>query len=395
MQTSYSQQHVVAPQPGVVKGCSSRTTSRKMGGAVAQRDTTTVDTAVNDTAYSIGLAWTNPETGESKTATIGATSDSSATLEEIRDALVAAGNADADATTHVRFSADPDNADQLFITARRPGDSFSTTAGANLSNSTTRSSSTGNTLGFGRLAVGVEGKSNECDAPRSANATAKVMTWTPVAENAGVYYLQIRGDFDNDGIEEEYTFLYVGDGSATVQEIVEGIIAATPDKALPANSVTLSEDDTKVLVTGAIPGIDFQVNGWLIGPGAAEPSTAAVAVATTTARIPLRPLGVTIHKHTEQDANGDAYYRAGEMVNLHRAGDPILVELDSGVTPSMGDPVWARASASGTEVLGAFRTDQDGADCMPLPGMQFSWDGGGVVTTLGGKRAAYLRVNLP
>lgn len=85
-----------------------------------------------------------------------------------------------------------------------------------------------------------------------ANVTAQITHVTPTAANTTLYSLLIS---IRDG--GSFTVSFTSDGSATVQEIVEGLVAAAP-ASLAAAGVTLTEDNTKVIATGGA-GVIFDI----------------------------------------------------------------------------------------------------------------------------------------
>lgn len=400
MQTSYAQQKATGVHVGTVKGCSHRVTGRKAGGAAAQQDTITVDTAADDTTYALNIAFTNTETGEEFSEAISVDSGTGATKTSIRNQLITAINQNANLSQWVRAALK--DSDEFYVTARIPGASFTLTeSDGNLSTTTSTSASSGNPVDFGRLVVENASNTKECDHPRSGNATAAVyacdVDGQGTLETGDTIKVVLRMDLDGDGEKEkvaEVVALFDTNQDTTLDALVAVLNTALETYGTGTSILVAANDATAtgLVFTSEIPGLDFDVEVYVFDASASE--TVPLTVTTTTANVALRPLGVSIHKHTEADANGDAYYRVTEMVNIHRGGDPILVELDASVTPSFGDPVWARMSASGTEELGAFRTSRDGADCIPLDADRWEWVGDAVVTDLSGKRGGYLRVNM-
>jgi len=313
------------------------------GGGAVKVSTITVDTAANATAYTYSCGG----------GTVTMTSDASATKIEIAAGLEAAHNALAAAgSVSVAVS---DGVDTVTITGRERGDDFALSeSDANLSLAAVTAASDGTAIPFG---LGCQRTAyTECGLP--ALGTAKVMTYTPTAVNLALYTLTITGDFSGDGNSETYTANYSGDASATVAEIVTGLVT-NGNAILPANSVLLVDGTTVITATGEVAGFDFGMTG-------AGSLGAVITIATTTAaaRDPFQGVSMKTQRVETATANG-AEYAADDTVDVLANGE-IWVELDSGQTPAVGDPVFCRASASGTEQLGAFRTDSDSGDAFSL-----------------------------
>ena len=328
-------------------------------GAVAQVSTVTVDSATNDQAYVLTVTFGGTD------YSVTYTSDGTATTAEIAAGLESACDADANINAFINASS---ASNVLTLTGRYKGESFtfSVTPAADVTLATGTAAAAAGAIPFGRACVLDADNTDGVELPDTANDTLKVIHATPTAENAGIYGLTVVADLDFDGIKESYTASYTADGSATVQEIVEALQAAL-DAQMPANTVAITEDDTKLVFTSELPNLDFDVTATEIG------STATWTIATDTALVPLRFKGVSLHSHrVETDSAGATQYSGGDVVSLLQKGD-IWVELDDAITPSLGDPVFVRASASGSEVLGAFRDSQDGADCIFLPPSICQW----------------------
>lgn len=364
-------------------GCSGRTISRKLGGAVAQRYTVTVDTAnagtdtitfvIDGTTYAVAYT--------------GVAADKPATV----DAAIAAIKANSSVNARVLASEDPSNTDKLFLDARLAGDGFTATVSADLSIAATTANVETANLGFGLCTVAATG--GKAKLVGSSDFTAKVVGLTPTAENDATYKMTIALK-EGDRVTSLHTFQFTADSLATVAEITAGLAAATPDIALPANTVTVADGTTLVTITGDLPGIDFEVTGSVIGAAAADP-TATVTVATTTTRAVPTILGISRHAHVEQDASGLVYYADPMAAAIAEGGAEFWVELDSGQDPAEGDPVYCRLTASASEQAGAFRTSKDANDCFLLesvaPG-RFRWGAGGAKTGLDGKLIGPMRL---
>lgn len=314
------------------------------GGGAQEVVTVVVDTAANDTAY----AYTY------NAAVVTITSDSSATKIEIALALANQHNAVIDAASF--GLAVSDGVDTVTITAREVNSASGAVDGdANLTTTVTTAGSAGTAVPFG---IGVQ-RTSFTAIGLPGLGTAKVMTATPTAVNLAEYNVRVTGDFDNDGIDEVYDASFTADASATAQEIVEGL-APLINLALPANSVIVTENDVILTFTSEVAGKDFDVS-------TTTTLSAAFVVATTTANARNMFQGVALKtQRVETTTANAAEYAADDTVDVMAQGE-VWVLLDSGQAPSAGDSVFVRASASGSEQLGAFRTDADTADGILLP----------------------------
>jgi phage tail sheath gpL-like len=350
-----------------------RTISRLAGGGVAQVTTVQVTGAVNSAVHSLLITY------DGNTETVSITADGSATVNEVAAALEAA--IDANPNLGGLFVAGV-STDTITLTGRVPGLAWITTAGGSLTATITdtTAAASATAIPFGRGVVQRESYPHECLLPSTANDTLKVVHATPTATNSATYDVAVSFDLGDGQGRRTVTASYTADGSATVQEIVEALQVKL-DSGFPANSIAVTEDDAKIIFTSEVPNLDFVVT--------ATASTTAWTVTVATEIVPLRFLGVSVYSASvPQDANGTTAYQGGDALSILTNGE-IAVELDAGITPSVGDPVWCRASASGSEVLGAFRDAQDAADCIYIPNAQWV---DGVVEVSNGVRLSKLRL---
>lgn len=351
--------------------------TRLVGGGVAQVTTVQVTSVTNSVAHHLDITYGG------NTVQVSYTGDGSATVNEVAAGLEAA--LDAEPELGGLFVASV-STDTITLTGRNPGASFTVAVGSNgnlaatITNTTAAASATA--IPFGRGVVQRASFPDECLLPSTANDTLEVWDATPAAENSVTYTLQVLFDLDGTGLRS-YAFQYTSDGSATVAEITAAITAGL-NARLPANSVNVTDATTKITLTSEVPNLTFTVEGWDSG------TTSAWTIAKATPAVPLRFLGVSVQTHTvEQSSSGVGQYSGGDPVSIMRDG-VIAVELDAGITPSVGDPVWCRCSASGSEALGAFRDAQDAADCINLSSVA-SWVDSSAYT-VGGVRVAKLRL---
>lgn len=344
-QTVYGQITDSPGDPGSRVGTISPDSTRPLtaGGGAQEISTVLVDTAASDTAY----AYTY------NAAVVTTTSDSSATKPEIADALADAHNAsEVAASFGLALS---DGVDTVTITAREVNSASGITdTDDNLTTAVTTAGSAGTAVPFG---VGVIETAFKVGGLPSLG-TAKVQHATPTAVNDATYTARVTGDFNNDGVDEAYDATFTADASATVQEIVEGLEPLL-NAALPPNSVLVTEDDAKLIFTAEIPGTEFNTT-------ASADGAATFVVTTPTPNARSAFAGVALKTQMVEGTATGAEYAADDTMTVLEDGEA-LVRLDAGQAPAVGDPVFIRASASGDEQLGAFRTDADTADAYVLP----------------------------
>jgi hypothetical protein len=350
-----------------------RTISRLAGGGAAQVTTVQVTGVVNSAAHSLLITY------DGNTETVSFTADGSATNDEVAAGLEAA--IDADPNLGGLFVAGV-STDTITLTGRVPGLAWTTAVGGSLTATITdtTAAAAATAIPFGRGVVQRASYPSECLLPSTANDTLKVVHATPTATNSATYDVAVSYDLGDGQGRRTVTASYTADGSATVQEIVEALQPKL-DGGFPTNSIAVTEDNAKLIFTSEVPNLDFAVT--------ATTSTTAWTVTVSTEIVPLRFLGVSVYSASvPQDTNGTTAYQGGDALSVLTNGE-IAVELDAGITPSVGDPVWCRASASGSEVLGAFRDAQDAADCIYIPNA--SWVDG-VVEVSNGVRLSRLRL---
>lgn len=349
------------------------TISRLVGGGTTQITTVEVTGVTNSAVHSLDITYNGA------TVRVSFTADGSATTAEVAAGLEAA--LDAEPELGGLFAASVSSS-TITLTGRVPGQSWvASQAGSLVATITdTQSAANATQIPFGRGVVQRESYPREALLPSTANDTLKVVHATPTATNSALYTISVSFNLGDGQGRRTVSFSYTADGSATAQEIVEAMQAGL-DGAMPANSIAVTEDNAKLIFTSEVPNLDFVVTG--------TTSTTAWTIEVATALVPLRFLGVTLQSHTLiQDANGVAAYQGGDPMSIAQEGH-VAVELDANITPSVGDPVWCRCSASGSEVLGAFRDAQDGADCIFIPNAQWVEDS---AYTYSGVRVAKLRL---
>lgn len=355
------------------------------GGEAYKVVTFTIDTAANDTVYTFLLQGSD---GDEHTVSI--TSDSSATKTEIKDALVAAINGDIDIAGRVRATST--GADTFTVTGLVAGDDWSfTEADGNISNSVTTAASSRQDIEFG-VAVCQPTTEGECLLPSvtTVAAVAQVMTLTPVAVNNAKYNVALTGDWDGDGEPETYVAEYLADASATVAEIVDGLVAQI-NALMPASSVLAANSADTLLLTAEVAGTPFEARGGSDNASATwtNASTTANVEASTTLDNPF--LGVALRNpHTELDASGDSYHQAGHALPVRIQG-PVPVRISASASPSPSASVYVRHTVtdSTTQKLGEFCTGTESGNAVLVSGARWL---GSAKTGLGGVRVAKLFV---
>jgi hypothetical protein len=226
----------------------------------------------------------------------------------------------------------------------------------------------GSALPFGRLtvqdgqitgAIDMKGK-----LASAANLTARAVKLTPtIGTDTGTLFqvsVTVAG--------VTYLGSYTGDGSATVKEVVEGLVADLNAK-LPAQTVVATEDDTSMTLTSELAGLDF-----VYGFGANQAAnTWAVTSDNSTASCDINQAAIGIAVETDsveiQSATVPAY-GANRACSVMKKGR-IVVQTPTLVVPTRG--VWVRlANGTATSPIGSFR-DTAATDCVQLDSRRFRW----------------------
>lgn len=291
----------------------------------------------------------------------------------------------ADATAFGWFSASLNSATITF-TAREAGTSgdatFASVTAATVTETTAASEGSEILMG---LAVMQSTTANRCQAPTASAAVAQISTVTPTAVNSLTYYLNVTMLLTGIG----YDIVYVADGSATVQEIVEGLVAQG-NALMPASSVLFSEDNSVLTATAEVAGAGFTIS-------AGSSTTAVVTIATTTANavaaLSRSILGIAVRddaiaQSLETPDDTPAYPALYDVCILEQGN--IWVPVDG--TVAVDDPVYVRVTASGSEVAGMLRANADSGDAYLLSGARFRTAATG---TAAAPALAKVSLNLP
>jgi hypothetical protein len=244
------------------------------------------------------------------------------------------------------------------LTYRKPGVTFAlATTDSNLAVAVVTAAAAAAAVPFGAVVLrDLSDKTNFGLARLSAAAGvgAMVMKVTPAHINTAVYTVVVTFN----GIP--YTASLVSDSSATVDEIVDGLVTLL-NAALPANSVLAAADAdtaTYLLLTSEIPGMPFQVS---VGSNIA---TALMAVARVDTYGPAADINNLIAGVALEDARvpGDVgttslSYPGGTAMTVRRKGLVGVLVQDGAV--EIDDEVWV-GIGSGHE--GLVRTTASGAN---------------------------------
>lgn len=341
-------------------------------GKVAQIGTILVDTATNSATYT----WVLNGVTETYTA------DSSTSKIEIAAGIAAAINADLNVSGDVR--AVSDGVDTVTITSRIPGLAFTLTdADAKITSTqatTANSDSARIPFGYGLLTPSARTVALPSGTLTSAvSAVAQVTHATPTAVNSQEYFLGVRMT-GGASAGEIYMSNFTATGGTSVQEIVEGIVAAFNAQA-PASTVVATEDDTKVILTAEVAGAGFEV---LVGNETTAvwtiaESTANVEAALASGALAYDFAGVAVKSdiadenfsHIPGSTADGVSYPADSVVSVAQ-GKGVWVRLASDMSAlAITDPVFLTYSDSGTGSAGEFRNDYDSGYAVALAGCRW------------------------
>ena len=231
----------------------------------------------------------------------------------------------------------------------------------------TVAASDGATIEFG-LAVMHDSTVGQGVVPTKTAAVAQVWHLTPTVANTTTYYATVTL---SDG--RSYTASAVGDGSDTIQEVVE-LLTPLLNAQLPALTVVVTEDNAKMILTAEVAGVAFTATAGSNSASAVWTIAESVANVTSALTRPLAgiaafssavPADVT---YTGGDGTAASGYVSQTEMAVLEAG-VIVVQTDDSV--SRFDPVYVRCTATGTEKVGSFRNDADGGDCILLANARF------------------------
>lgn len=341
------------------------------GGPRAVRSlTNNAKAAQVETLQATGTSYALTMTRGGVSRTFGASGLADATASAVH--LKAAIEADGIASGWVSLSRVTDT---ITATSRGLGTGYDVTYGTetNITLVETVAASDGVSVGFG-LAVMHSATAGKGERPTKTTAVAQVWHLTPTVANTTTYSAFVRL---SDG--RTYAASAVGDGSDTVQEVVE-LLTPLLNAQLPASTVVVTEDNAKMILTSEVAGTPFTA-------GAGSNSASAVwTIAESVANvIPdfTRPIaGFAVRSNsvaaTPNYAGGDgtpaSEYPSGAEMAVMAAGAIVALTDD---TVSRFDPVYVRITATGNEKVGSVRNDSDSGDCILLEGARFDQAGTG------------------
>jgi hypothetical protein len=323
--------------------------SRSAPAPVAEVRTITITSVSNSTEYAPvidgeTLSYTTPASGNT----------TSTRAEQLYQAAI--GNE----TLAGRYIIDVD-AVVVTLTRREAGNSFSITAAADSTVALVTAASEGTSVAPGLIVCEDDGEQAQLAAP---NTTQEVWNIIPASPNASdTIHLTITGDFDGDGTVENYSRQVAA--GADVQATVEAIQSILED----ISGITVTEDDTKVVVTSDLGGVPFTVDSYTTG-GNGTTCAAARSIAAGQSRFVGRPLGVVLleDKHELPAGGGLVTHAATEQLSVGAVGEYDAL-LDGDIAVAAGDPVYVVTGGSGTK--GAVRNDSDSGNATLLDGASF------------------------
>jgi hypothetical protein len=378
---SYSLQQNEPGFPGqLVDARSGRILSRKNSGGTTTSRTLTLGGATGaGTDYIIEVTWNGvTETVTYASAGGDGANDIAAGISAAFDASpLFNGLLDASVATNV-----------VTLSGRIKGLNFTVAAQTNSADITVGGSAASEASNIlpGRAVVELASDLGGCRLPNSDDDTAKVITATFGGSFTATdpIHFTVMADLNDDGELEVYEF-----STPSVTDLATTIdnLNVQASAALDANYIVVTNTATTLIFTSQYPNLDFEVRAWVEDAAFGTP-TQTVSIADSTALVDLKFLGVSMLDRTRPGNSSRQFpYAAGDLVNICEDG-VIFVELDAGITPTIGDPVFARAVASASEALGAFRDARDGADCILIHPRRARWVNSSAYTVNGVRVAA-------
>ena len=336
--------------------------SRVVGGMAAPVRQVVVDTAADDTDYTVTV------NGEAKTVDSG----TGATKNSILLLLIAAINADSDLFSVLFAEEHPDNTDRLLITGRELGVATTCTAGANLTASEITAEDAGDNIPPGVVVCQDPSDPKGAILPEATTvaAVAQVTDATPATPSASdVAHFIVTRDSTGDGLPETYDVPVVP--GATVALTCDAIVTAFAGPLI--TDLVVTDGTTKAIFTGPA-GLQFNVTVNVEGGNgttcAFAEDTAAVVASSTFTNAVLGP--VILEQKLELPSGGGLVeFEPGDQIAIPERTAGFDVLLDVGETVAKGDPVYVRCTATGTEQRGACRNDSDSGDCLLWSGAEF------------------------
>ncbi len=252
------------------------------------------------------------------------------------------------------------------ITARVAGQGWTLVGGLDFTVAHPTANDEADPIPFGRLVLAdgqISGApERKAKLATAANLTAQVDTLTPAVVNDTIYHVDITVG------GATYHAETLSDGTATLKEIVEAFEPIL-NGFLPAASVIVTEDDTKLILTSELAGLGFSVS---FGSSAATATWAHTSTKGEATDVADSMMGVAVRDDSlEISSTTEPGYAALHAMAVLRAGR-IRVRTEAEITAS--NPVFVRLADTGAtgEPLGAFRGSA-ATDCVELPRDKARW----------------------
>jgi len=364
-----------ATSPAFVRGCLAGMVSdafpriRKLLNAsrVADVWTFTIDSVANLTDYLIRVAG----------ITLTITSDAAAVDTEIRDALIDAVN---ESPLSGVCTAVSTGATTFTLTANQAGEDLDVVdIDSRLSLVHTTSASNNSALPAGRM-VSRSSDGLGCAPPSivAAVAAIKTLTITPAAsakQSVGIVFGGVvYGPWD-----------VTSANPAVVKDDVEAL-AALMNSDLPANTVAITEDDTKLIGTSEVPGTDFYFTYSANATGVAFATATSQANVAASFTYPL----VGAVQYPPQKASAEVL--PDETAQVVVGAEEMFLGAEDAPS-SLTAAIYVRGTAGSlsTQVPGTIRfTDSDSGKCLAVSGLELNR-----LTAEPGSRAYSFRLDNP
>lgn len=373
-QTSVGFQSDTPTRPGMALGAG-HDKGYIVGGRAVKIVEVTVDTARNAHDYAYTSGGLTTDLAKTENEDIEATSGGAATVTSIRDLLIAAHLANANAAR--RADAYDSDAAKFKVEGREPGDDFTLSeADDDLSIEILQAASDDENIPFGHGVCAASGD-GEVELPQIATtaavaAVAKVMTATPTysAGDEWVLNVLVLGKVYS-GVVTMATSL-----AASLTAMAEAL-----NDQLPADTVLVASDGSKLTFTSEVAGQDFDVTS-----GASDiddaGNTVAVALATTTPNTagaaasyallrPFKGIALSAAREAQLPAQNDAVHRGRQSVPVRYEG-PVGVACEPGISPQVGDKVYLRGVKSGTKLRGHWTNTPVTGETVEMTGVRWT-----------------------
>lgn len=342
--------------------------------AAKQIESVTVDTAANDTEYTITINGVD----------ITFTSDSDATKQEVRDGLIAAVEDEPLVSGDV-IPEEGSGSDVLTLTSVFPGESFDfSESDSNLSSSQTQAAAEANEIEFARAimddGLAVRGELDENSAGtygdgaqtgkllEAANLTAQEVEVTVPYVASAIYSFSVTVA----GETHEVAVAADTDQDTTVANIVTAL-----NDQLPANTVVASDDgggsSSEVILTAELAGLPFEVGFGTSDEGSSNPDlTLSSDNRSTLTDAGKALLGISAYstefEYARDGASGSSTIDPNSPFAVMENG---RIWCDPEDSVAEGDEVYVRLENAGSFTEnGRFRASAD-TGCVKVPGARW------------------------